>query len=202
MKTPSGAKLSAAVAVVVGLGLTGLGVQSLLTDQANARRRADLESAAEWNLEHGQPQQALEALQALEAVEPNSKRLRTSMGRALTSVGRPAEAVKVLEQALISSPDDVEALEYQGVARAMLGDAKGAQAALERALTLEPRRASARRRLAQVLLTQGKVADASQAWQDAAMSAPSQRVEIATEARTLLQAAGHSTEAQRVETWP
>jgi Flp pilus assembly protein TadD len=202
VKTPSRAKLSGAAALAVGLGLTGLAVHSLLTDRANAKRRADLASAASWNLDHGQPQQALVALEALGAVEPEAKGLRTSMGRALTSVGRASEAVKVLDQALSAAPDDVEALEYQGVARAMLGNAKGAQAALERALTLEPKRTSARRRLAQVLLTQGKVADASQAWQDAAMTAPSQRADIATEARTLLRAAGHSNEAQRVDGWP
>jgi tetratricopeptide (TPR) repeat protein len=171
--------------------------------QAEAKRRDDLAYAAQWDLDHGAPQQALEKLKALEQVDPLRKGLTSSLGRALVSTGSATEALPVLERALVRDGPTAETLEYQAVALAQLGRHVEARGAIERSLMLDERRPSALRRLAQTHLALGDVEPAIVSWQRAAQVAPaSERAAILDEARALLDAAGHPEASQRVPREP
>jgi Flp pilus assembly protein TadD len=187
--------------VIVAAGLLALAaagwfvVRGALAEraaQAEAKRRDELAYAAQWDLEHSAPQQALEKLRALEQTDPTRKGLTSSLGRALVSTGAPAEALPVLERALVRDGPTAETLEYQAVALAQLGRHVEARATIERSLMLDERRPSALRRLAQTHLTLGDVEPAIASWQRAAQVATAaERAAILDEARTLLTAAGY-----------
>lgn len=193
-------RLALGVLVVAGLGLAGLGSFFLIErsrEAAETKRRDDLEYAARWDLDHGQPQQALEKLEALAQVDPARRGLRALLGRALVSNGRAAEGARALDEAVSAGGADAEALEFAGVAQSQLGALPQAKAALTKALELEPKRVSAWRRLAQVCLTSGDLKAAVESWRQAVGNAPpAERPTIRVEARTLLEQAGHPDEAR------
>ncbi|MCU0697926.1 MAG: tetratricopeptide repeat protein [Myxococcaceae bacterium] len=180
---------------VLALAVGGYASRSFFERQAaeaEAKRRDELAYAAQWDLDHGAPQQALEKLKALEQVDPSRKGLTSSLGRALVSTGAPTEALPVLERALQRDGPTPETLEYQAVALAQLGRHVEARATIEKALMMDDRRTSALRRLAQTHLTLGDVEPAIATWELAAQVAPpAERPGIVDEARALLTAAGH-----------
>jgi predicted Zn-dependent protease len=188
-------------AVMVGVALLMIGGAAFLysarRDAAEAKRKDELEYAAQWDLDHGQAAQALEKMNALVQRDPTRKAVPRLLGRALVSTGAPVEGIVKLNQALAANPADAEAHEYLGVARAQLGAATEAKMALTKALEFEPRRVSAWRRLAQVCLTTGDAAAATEAWRQAmAHAEPQDREAIRTEASTLLELAGKAEEAR------
>lgn len=192
------------VVIVVGLagvlaaGLVGWRVRTSLAEADEARRRDELFYAATWDLDHGEPGQALEKLNALAQLEPTRKALPKQLGRALVSNGRPVEALARLAEAKAApgGADDAEAFEYTGVAQSQLGNLKEAIAALERAVELDGRRTSAWKRLAQTRLTAGDVEGAVGAWTKAIEASPAEAATTRLEARTLLSQAGKAEAAQ------
>ena len=191
-------RLALGVLVVAGLGLAGLGAFVLVErsrEAAEVKRRDDLEYAARWDLEHGQPQQALEKLEGLSQVDPARTGLRALLGRALVSTGRASEGAKALDEVVRAGGADAEAFEFAGVAQSQLGALPQARVALTRALELEPKRVSAWRRLAQVCVMSGDLKAAVESWRQAVDNAPpAERPTIRLEARTLLEQAGHPDE--------
>jgi tetratricopeptide (TPR) repeat protein len=189
------------VALLVGGGAVLLGRDWLSERQAQAeaKRRDDLAYAAQWDLDHGAPQQALEKLRALEEVDPTRKGLTSALGRALVSTGAAADALPVLARAFQRDGPTAETLEYQAVAMAQLGRHDEARAALERSLSLTET-SSAFRRLAQANLALGEIGPAIASWEHAAALAPvPERAAIMEEATALLTAAGHPDAGIR---WP
>lgn len=160
-----------------------------------ARRADELEYAARWDLDHGQPQQALEKLKGLAALEPNRKGLTALEGRALVSNGAAADGARKLQQAGASL--DLEGSEYLAVAHSQLGRLAEAKTVLEDVVAKDPARVSAWRRLAQVRLTSGDTAGAVDAWTQALKQAGPDEPAIRAEATTLLNQAGKADDAKR-----
>ncbi len=188
-----------AVGAAIALGVAGWFGFSAKAQADEARRRDELFYAASWDLDHGQPGQAIEKLKALAQVDPTRKALSKQLGRALVSNGRASEGVATLRKALAEpgSADDPEAFEYLGVAQSQLGSLAEAIASLERSVELDGTRSTAWRRLAQVRLTAGKSEGAVAAWKKAIEAAPAEAVVTRLEAHTLLSQAGKSDEAKQ-----
>lgn len=174
-------------AVIIAAVLLSALVAGVWRHRAEGKRQRDaIEYAALWDLEHGKADRAVEQLKALQALEPERPGLDRAIGKALTSAGRPTEALPVLSRALVTGAD-AEALEFEGVAHAQLGALPAARQALTRALEQEPSRVSAWRRLAQVSLTLGDDAAAVASWKQAlTYASAAEREQIRLEARTLL----------------
>lgn len=190
--------------VVVGaLLLVGGGAAFVIGSQVMQRRaleeqtrRADeLEYAARWDLDHGQPQQALEKLKGLAALDPNRKGLTALEGRALVSNGAAADGAQKLQQA--GAALDLEGSEYLAVAHSQLGRLAEAKTVLEAVVAKDPSRLSAWRRLAQVRLTSGDAAGAVDAWNEALKHAGADEPAVRAEATTLLTQAGKADDAKR-----
>lgn len=184
------------VALVVATALVGFGAWLRLSASAEAQRREAIEVSAAYDVEHGQADQAVVKLKALAELEPNRPGVQRALGRALTAKGAAVEALPVLTAAVSANPRDAEALEYQAVAMSQLGRAAEAKQVLTQALELDRSRVSAWRRLAQVCLATGDTQAAVAAWKEAAVRATSERHDVLTEARTLLEAAGHASLAE------
>lgn len=188
--------VSAALLLVVG-GAVFIGSQVMqrraLDEQA--RRADELEYAARWDLDHGQPQQALEKLKGLAALDPNRKGLTVLEGRALVSNGAAADGANKLQQA--GGALDLEGSEYLAVAHSQLGRLAEAKAVLEDVVAKDPARVSAWRRLAQVRLTSGDATGAADAWSKALEHAGADEPAVRVEATTLLTQAGKADEAKR-----
>ncbi len=190
--------------ILVGaLLLVGGGAAFIIGTQVMQRRALDeqvrrgdeLEYAARWDLDHGQPQQALEKLKGLAALDPNRRGLTTLEGRALVSNGASAEGARKLEQAGASL--DLEGAEYLAVAHSQLGRLTEAKAVLEQVLMKDPARVSAWRRLAQVRLTSGDSVGAVEAWTQAVKHAGPDELAVRAEATTLLTLAGKADDARQ-----
>ncbi|MBM4778268.1 MAG: hypothetical protein GQE15_11255 [Archangiaceae bacterium] len=186
-----------AALLLLGGGAVFIGSQVLerraLDDQA--RRADELEYAARWDLDHGQPQQALEKLKGLAAIDPARKGLTALEGRALVSNGSAADGANKLQQAGASL--DLEGSEYLAVAHSQLGRLAEAKAVLEGVVAKDASRVSAWRRLAQVRLTSGDTAGAVDAWSEALKHAGPDEAAVRAEATTLLTQAGKADEAKR-----
>lgn len=167
--------------------------QRALDEQA--RRADELEYAVRWDLDHGQPQQALEKLKGLAVLDPNRKGLSVLEGRALVSNGAAADGARKLEQAGASL--DLEGSEYLAVAHSQLGRLADAKAVLETVVAKDPARVSAWRRLAQARLTSGDAPGAVDAWTQALKHAGADEASVRAEATTLLSQAGRADDAKR-----
>lgn len=190
--------------VVVGaLLLVGGGAAFVIGSQVmqrraldeQARRADELEYAARWDLDHGQPQQALEKLKGLAALDPNRKGLTALEGRALVSNGAAADGAQKLEQA--GAALDLEGSEYLAVAHSQLGRLAEAKTVLEAVVAKDPSRLSAWRRLAQVRLTSGDATGAVDAWTEALKHAGADEPAVRAEATMLLTQAGKADDAKR-----
>ncbi len=185
----------ALLVVAGGAALIGSQVMQRRELEAQARRGDELEYAARWDLDHGQPQQALEKLKGLAALDPNRKGLTVLEGRALVSTGAAAEGAHKLQQA--GPAIDLEGAEYLAVAHSQLGRLPEAKAVLETVIEKDPTRVSAWRRLAQVRLTSGDAAGAVDAWTSALKHAGADEPAVRAEATTLLTQAGKADDARR-----
>lgn len=186
----------AAIAVALVLGVVGVRAFLQARDEAaRTKRLEELAYAARWELDHGQPSQALEKLTALEQLDPQRPGLAGQVGRALVANGRSAEGLAKLVLAS-DGGSEPQVFEYLGVAYSQLGQLEQAQSALERAVALGPSSSSAWRRLAQVRLTRADAGGAVAAWRRAAEAAPTEAAAVRLEARTLLEQAGKPDEAK------
>jgi choline-sulfatase len=94
------------------------------------------------------------------AVEPS---MTTQLGTYLAGVGRPAEAIALLEPLTAPVPADPEALNALGIAYARAGNDARAQALFERALTENPSNVEALVNIATLGLMRGDVSTAARA---------------------------------------
>lgn len=99
-------------------------------------------------------------LAARVAARPDDLRAVEALAKRYVDSDRPREAEALLSEAVARAPDDAKLHNRLGVARAMLGDRKGARAAFDRALVLEPNLASARANRARLAGGAGDMATA------------------------------------------
>jgi 4-amino-4-deoxy-L-arabinose transferase-like glycosyltransferase len=90
-------------------------------------------------------------------------RCALTSGTTLLSLGRPAEALPLLEEAARLQPAAAVHRYNLGVALQRLGDAEGATGAYREALRLDPSDRDARKNLVLLLVQQGRCADAAEA---------------------------------------
>jgi tetratricopeptide (TPR) repeat protein len=109
-------------------------------------------------------QGALPILREVERAAPRSAEVRYLLGRALllgdVYATSTAEARRHLEMAAELAPDRAEHFAFLALAANRMGDRSAAEAAIARALTLDPRCAEAHWQRAELLLREGQVADA------------------------------------------
>lgn len=128
-------------------------------DSARAQFMAGLQhlQAARWG-------EAETCLRASLALLPGRPSTLLNLGATLLGLGRPQEALEVLDQALAASPDDAEAMGHRGLALAALRRPAEALAAFERVLALQPQHAAAAFHRAQVLQWLGRTDEALSAY--------------------------------------
>jgi tetratricopeptide (TPR) repeat protein len=98
---------------------------------------------------------------------PDNDRARTNLGNALSSEGRPAEAVAQLEAALRLNPRSVDARNDLGNALNALGRTAEANAQFEEAQRLDPDSVEAHNNLGNALNAQGRSAEAIAQYEEA-----------------------------------
>lgn len=111
----------------------------------------------------GRSSEAVALLSAALAEDPADAPSRVNLGLALADLGREEEALVELETAARGEPS-LDTLIPLGNLRASLGDPRGAAAAFEAALRLDPSSAAARFNLGNALLLGGEPAAAAQAY--------------------------------------
>ena len=128
------------------------------------------------------------------AASPGDPDLLTLLGASLVALREPAEALEVLEQAVVVAPEHPRAWEERGRALLQLRRVDEAVLSLQRAAAIDPASVSTRRRLAQALIAQGKGEEA-----DALLA---QDFEAGPAGRWLLQAAAHQRAGRLRESEP
>lgn len=123
-------------------------------------------------IERGDREAALAVATMVRAEADASLRIGRYRGFLAQELERFDEAVQAYEFVLGRAPRDFESWNNLGNARAALGDADGAIAALERAVALDSRAAPTRINLALTLCSAGRGAEAEAALRDAARDFP------------------------------
>jgi Tfp pilus assembly protein PilF len=88
--------------------------------------------AGEAHLAAGKTQAAMDSFEAALAADPRNRRAYVGMGRAAEAEGLPGKAVRFYREALEIDPNDLNALELQGVALVERGAKARAEGNLER----------------------------------------------------------------------
>jgi predicted CXXCH cytochrome family protein len=127
----------------------------------NADQPEALVERGAWALSQGRADLAIADLEAAVRLDPSRVSSLDALAVALSSVGRGAEAVALLEQAAAVAPEDGVLWGRLGLARAQAGDLTGAEVALERAAALHAPRAEYN--LGLILAERGAYADAMRA---------------------------------------
>lgn len=132
------------VAVTLGALLPALPVQAAkprepapapargLPDNQLAPASRALVAAGEAQLAAGQTQKATDSFEAALAADPRNRRALIGLARAAEAEGLPGKAVRFYREALQLEPNDLEALERQGLALVERGAKARAEANLER----------------------------------------------------------------------
>jgi tetratricopeptide (TPR) repeat protein len=131
--------------------------RAVAIDSTNSRAWSNLATCEQ---ELGKWKEAEAAYQQAIRFGPGDVNTRANYGWLLTSRGRPAEALGVLEPALIERSDAASAWTAAGHARSKLGDRESAAEAYRKALALEPKNRFARHGLAVVLRLDWKLTEA------------------------------------------
>ena len=118
--------------------------------------REALLGAARSLLELRRYQEAERTAKVLCEAWPGDVAALRTLAEAMARLGRPGEAVVVLERARLEVPDDVALLTQLGEAYHAAGDLDGAESALQRALSLYPSAVGARTELATMLAEEGR----------------------------------------------
>src|SRR3954465_7713354 len=98
-------------------------------------RRFFLDGVAHYQA--GRLAQAEQQFAAAQALAPGRPSVLTNLGAVRLKLGRPEEALAVLQDALAKEPDNGEALGHCAAAHAELGHAQEALALFDRALALD-----------------------------------------------------------------
>ncbi|HZV00055.1 MAG TPA: tetratricopeptide repeat protein, partial [Planctomycetota bacterium] len=114
----------------------------------------------------GDPEGAASLYARAAEVAPGSLDVRLQLVRLLLELGRAPEAVKAAEDGIARQPGSPEIHELLGRARRAKGDARGAQAALRRAVELDARAHSARLLLIEDARSAGQWPEASRLAQE------------------------------------
>lgn len=101
------------------------------------------------------------------ALAPGRPSVLTNLGAVRLRLGRPREALELLQEAVEKEPDNAEALGYCGTALAELGDPAHALPLLERALAVDASRGALWRLRGSVLVELGRPEDAAQSFREA-----------------------------------
>lgn len=129
------------------------------------------------------------------ALLPGRVSTLANLGATRVCLGRPQEALTVLDEALAQAPDDLEALGHRGVALVALQRHTEALATYERMLALEPSHAEAWARHGQLLQRLNRGADEALASYDRAVALAPAFGEAWSERGSLLKQLGRLDEA-------
>lgn len=103
-----------------------------LPDSEIAPLSLQMMKAGEAQLAAGKTQAAMDSFEAALAADPRNRRAYVGMGRAAEAEGLPGKAVRFYREALEIDPNDLNALELQGVALVERGAKARAEGNLER----------------------------------------------------------------------
>jgi tetratricopeptide (TPR) repeat protein len=132
---------------------------------------------------------AIEAWQKAIAMNPEDARTNFGLGGALTTAGRPKEAIFYLEKATQVNPDFVDAFYGLGAAQMQEQNAEGAIAAWENSVRINPRFFQAHEGLGFAYYVQGKYSD-SLAHLRLALDGEPDRVSVLVLAASLMATSG------------
>ena len=107
-----------------------------LPDSQIAPLSLSMMKAGEDLLAKGQTQAATDSFEAALAADPRNRRAYLGMARAAEAEGLPGKAIRFYREALEIEPNDLAALELQGLSLVERGAAARAQANVERLRTL------------------------------------------------------------------
>lgn len=124
-----------------------------------------LEGVAHY--EAGRLQQAERQFAGALALAPGRPSVLTNLGAVRLKLGRPADALPLLEEALAQEPGNAETLGHCGTALAELGRTREALALFERALAADPRPAVLWTFRGHALRELGRPAEAAAAYKEA-----------------------------------
>jgi Tfp pilus assembly protein PilF len=143
--------IAGAVALGLALGLSAPAgaakSRDAVPDAAPARGLPDSEiaplslammKAGEAQLAQGKTQAAMDSFEAALAADPRNRRAYVGMARVAEAEGLPGKAVRFYREALEIDPNDLNALELQGVALVERGAKARAETNLERMKKLCP----------------------------------------------------------------
>ena len=119
-----------------------------------------LASAGRTLAERGDLLGAEVQLRKMLAIRPGTPLELGNLATVLSRQGRHAEAMEFFAQGLAGNPDDVVLLSHQGLTQMKMGDVEAAEAALERAATLDPSYPQAQFNLGVLRFGQGRHRDA------------------------------------------
>lgn len=102
------------------------------------------------------------------ALVPGRTSALTNLGAVRLKLGRPAEAVALLDEALAQEPGNAEALRHRAAALAELGRLEAALASIDQALQVEPANGPAWTLRGSLLRSLGRAAEAAEAYRAAA----------------------------------
>lgn len=103
-----------------------------LPDNQIAPLSLKMMQAGEAHLAAGQPQAATDSFEAALAADPRNRRAYMGLARAAEADGLPGKAVRYYREALEIEPNDLAALELQGIALVERGATARAETNLER----------------------------------------------------------------------
>jgi len=127
--------------------------------------------AMTWR-EAGQQQQAIDLVARLAPRLPPNAELLVEQARSLIDLGRPAEAILILDRAIAHAPQSAVAHTVLGLARRKTGDKAGAYAAYQAALAIDPHQAVAANSAGSYLLEREDFAGAIACYRQALVKRP------------------------------
>jgi Flp pilus assembly protein TadD/TolB-like protein len=116
--------------------------------------------------------QALAAANEALDLDPGLVDVEITIGQSLLAAERPEDSLKVFRGALVSNPNDVEALRGFAQASHTVGDDGEAEAALRKALELQPFSVKASNQLGALLFEKGRYQEAVEAFRRVTVFAP------------------------------
>jgi tetratricopeptide (TPR) repeat protein len=150
-------------------------VQSYRKDRQEKMAETRIESTvaeAAALTQAGEPERAIAALAPLHDARPYDEAVGIQLAAACSTAGEFERATRICRWFLASSPESVEFLFQLGEARRGANDLAGAREAYERALAANSQHLVLYRRLSEVYVRQGRLADLQPLWQKAASSLP------------------------------
>ncbi|OOG50624.1 tetratricopeptide repeat protein [Polaromonas sp. C04] len=117
--------------------------------------------------EAGRLEQAERCFAAALSLAPGRPSVLTNLGATRVRRGHWADALPLLEEALVAEPDNLEAWSHLGMAHAELGQMTPALQAFERALAIDPRQTGLWSRRGSLLRELGRLSEAAECFEQA-----------------------------------